>query len=263
MLPDKLRAFLYPFVPKSLLKLRKERKWRAIREQYGSLSVPDAFSEVYRTKLWGAVDDGEFFSGEGSTEFYAVPYSRVVTGLIREHHIRTVLDLGCGDFRVGKRICSEVRVHYTGVDIVPDLIAYNKSHFGREGIDFRCANIIADELPDADLCLIRQVLQHLSNAQISQVLKKLAKYPYVLVTEDVFSGRGLRPNLDHIHGPDNRLHKRSGVFLDLPPYNLNTQVVLEVPCTESNSIFRTVLIKNTAEPSRRYPQSSNADSRSR
>ena len=134
-------------------------------------------------------------------------------------------------------------MNYVGVDIVSELIAYNQSEFGSESVSFKCANIIEDQLPDGDLCLIRQVLQHLSNKQISRVLTNCLKFPYLLVTEDVYSGRRTQPNLDTMHGPDNRLHKHSGVVLDRAPYSLQAQYVLEIPCPETSSVIRTCLIE--------------------
>jgi SAM-dependent methyltransferase len=167
-----------------------------------------------------------------------------VVRFINEHAIKTVVDLGCGDFRVGRRICSQTNVRYIGIDIVPALIAHHQANFSREGVEFRCANIIQDELPDGELCLIRQVLQHLSNREISCVLSRLNKYGHLLVTEDVYHGsRTVRPNLDHLHGPDNRVHKRSGVFLDLPPYSLASQTLLEVSSPQTESVLRTLLIR--------------------
>ena len=97
--------------------------------------------------------------------------------------------------------------------------------------------------PDGDLCLIRQVLQHLSNKQISQVLANCGKFPYLVITEDVYNGPNVRPNLDIMHGPDNRLHRRSGVFLDRAPFSLRMQNVVEISCPEFNSVIRTCLIE--------------------
>jgi SAM-dependent methyltransferase len=232
--------------------MRKNQIWAAIRQHYGQLSVAEAFSQTYRTKLWGEVEGEKFFSGGGSLEEFAAPYISWLTRFIAEREIGTVVDLGCGDFLVGQRICSARAVNYVGVDIVPDLIAYNNSRFRSESISFKCANIIEDELPDGDICLIRQVLQHLSNKQISRVLANCAKFQYLLATEDVYSGPGMCPNLDIMHGPDNRLFQRSGVFLDRAPFNMRTQNVLEIPYPQTDSTIRTCLIEaNTNQSSAR------------
>jgi SAM-dependent methyltransferase len=238
--------FLRRFIPGSARKLRHQLKWAFIRKEYAKLSVADAFAETYRNKLWGEAEDQEFCSGGGSSERFAVPYVEFVTRLITDNNISAVVDLGCGDFRVGRRLCESQRIRYTGVDVVPDLIASHASRFASDRVNFICANIIEDELPGGELCMIRQVLQHLSNEQISQVLSKCKKYTHVLVTEDLYAGAGMRPNVDHTHGPDNRLSKRSGVHIDLPPYNLQARTVLELPIPETCSLLRTSLIEEPA-----------------
>jgi SAM-dependent methyltransferase len=237
---------LRPLVPDSLRRLRHQQRWASIRKQYARLSVADAFAETYRNRLWGEAEGEEFCSGGGSSERFSAPYVEYVARLIADNGVSAVVDLGCGDFRVGRRICKQQLVRYTGVDVVPDLIAYNRSRFGSDRIDFVSANIIEDELPDGQLCMIRQVLQHLSNDQISRVITKCRKYPYLLITEDVYAGSGMRPNLDHTHGPDNRLCKRSGVYVDLPPYNLRAEAVLEMAIPETHSLLRTSLIEQPA-----------------
>ena len=237
-----LRQTIKRHLPTWFLRWHKRRKWEPIRQHYGALEVSECFSKIYHTKLWGEADGEAFCSGGGSDAQLAVPYVEQVKKLIKEHKIRTVADLGCGDFRVGRLLCAQGDLHYVGVDVVPDLIDYNQSRFGGPKVEFRCANLIDDELPDGELCLIRQVLQHLSNAQISRVLAKCAKYRAVLVTEEVFTKPGSRPNLDIAHGPDNRASDNSGVFLDLPPFNFKTTTVLEMAIPGDLSVLRTVLV---------------------
>jgi SAM-dependent methyltransferase len=237
MIPSNLRSIAKRFAPKAILRVRKNLIWAQIRQQYGQLSVAEAFSQTYNSKLWGNIDEEEFFSGPGSLEEFSVPYISWLSRFIVEEKINTVVDLGCGDFRVGQRICSAISVNYVGVDIVPGLIAYNQTRFGSDCVNFKCANIITDELPDGDLCLIRQVLQHLSNKQISQVLANCGRFPYLVITEDVYNGPNMRPNLDITHGPDNRLHRRSGVFLDRAPFSLRTQNVVEISCPEFSLVL--------------------------
>jgi hypothetical protein len=69
--------------------------------------VSDCFSEIYHTKLWGEADGEAFCSGGGTDARFAVPYVQQVQNLIVEHRIRTVVDLGCRDFRVGRVLCGE------------------------------------------------------------------------------------------------------------------------------------------------------------
>jgi hypothetical protein len=44
---------------------------------------------------------------------------------------------------------------------------------------------VRDDLPKADLLIIKDVLQHLSHADISAVLAQLPRYRHVLIVNDV------------------------------------------------------------------------------
>ena len=194
-------------------------------------------------KCGGKREQDKFYSGRGSLEEFSAPYVEWITKFIFERDIKVVIDLGCGDFRVGQRLCAASSIDYIGVDIVPELIVYNQAQFGNEHASFRCTNIIDDELPGGELCLIRQVLQHLSNDEIRRVIANCKNYRYLLVTEDVYAGKKLEPNLDMSHGPDTRTYKQSGVFLELAPFNLPTRCVLEISRPQLGTVIRTCLIE--------------------
>ena len=177
---------------------------------------------------------GELYSGGGTAEEYAIPYADAIGRFVENHGIRTVVDLGCGDFSVGKRIASK-RLRYVGVDVVEEVVRRNRDRYGAEGVEFVCLDITRDELPPGDLCLIRQVLQHLSNAEILAVLERTRGYPFVIVTEHLpQADSDSRPNLDKPHGADTRLLEGSGVFLEEEPFGQRiVETLLEVPFRES------------------------------
>jgi SAM-dependent methyltransferase len=240
-----LRSFIKSITPEPLQTMRKRWIWAGIRKRYSALSVAQAFQTIYHTKAWGEAAGEAYCSGFGSDLEFAQPYAELVREFISSRGILRVLDLGCGDFRVGRLICNPpASFQYLGYDVVEELTAYNHARFGRSGVEFRFGNIIEDELPDADLCLIRQVLQHLSNLEIARVLSKCAKYRFVLVTEEVYTGSRCRPNRDKPHGPDNRLYDRSGVYLDRAPFNQRAKPVLELQASPT-SVMRTSLIENS------------------
>ena len=234
------------YTPDFVRRVRKDwwfvRTRRHFRGLFRSLPIGEAFAEIYRTKAWGSVDGEEFYSGPGSGPEFATAYAQWVNQFIAEQAVRHIVDLGCGDFRVGRLLNTSSDVRYTGTDVVADVVRYNREHFQNAYIEFQCANIIEDELPDGDLCLIRQVLQHLSNQQISRVVDACSRYRYVLITEGVYAGPRVRPNLDKPAGWDTRIHEQSGVFLDLPPFNLPVQTVLEIPDSRTG-VLRTVLLE--------------------
>ena len=86
------------------------------------------------------------------------------------------------------------------------------------------------ELPDADLCLILQALQHLSNRQIATVLRKCRKYRYLIVSEHQPTTATVF-NLDQPQSDGIRLDRGSGVYLDKPPLNARVRPLFETPVT--------------------------------
>ncbi len=144
--------------------------------------------------------------------------------------------MGCGDFRVGRRIVDKSHCKYIGVDVVEELIIHNNKSFGNNRIQFKQLNIVRGTLPDGELCLIRQVLQHLSNSDIKKVLKKCAKFNYVIITEHQPVAADIVPNIDKASNAHIRLNQRSGVYLDKAPFNKKISELLTVfPKAEKES----------------------------
>ncbi len=232
-----------------------QRIYYTYRERYfwnlKNKPVEEIFTDIYKNNAWGG-KPGEFYSGDGTYSPNVASYINVVEEFIRKNDVRSVLDIGCGDFRVMSQVVDKVDVMYTGADVVDDLIRRNQQEFGRPKTKFVKLNAIDDELPDADLITIRQVLQHLSNDQILKILTKLAKFKYVLITEHVLIGDDVVPNYDKIPGPHIRSRSLSGVYIDLPPFNVpDVKVVVEVREDEPikgklhPAVLRTYLIENS------------------
>ncbi len=204
-----------------------------------------AMEQIYEKHLWGG-SESKFYSGEGShLDQLVQPYIKVVKEFLTsfEQPI-TVCDLGCGDFNVGKKLVKYTK-NYIGVDIVERLIEYNKEKYKAENLEFQCLDIAADDLPVADCVIIRQVLQHLSNQEVQNILQKLSAYQYVIVTEHIPEGEFV-PNIDIISGQGIRLKKRSGINLLKSPFNLNIKEEKKLICISLNNgkeILQTVIYK--------------------
>jgi SAM-dependent methyltransferase len=211
-----------------------------IHRNYGTLSVPETFQRIYRTKAWG--DNGKpFSSGNGSSGLASEHYSASVLEFIRDHQVNSVIDLGCGDFSVGRQIVEASNVLYTGVDVVPELVEYHKSSVHHPRVTFQCSDITSDPLPLADLCLIRQVLQHLSNKEIAEVLANVSNFPWILVSEEVLT-HPRSFNRDKPHGPDVRVHYGSGVYLDQNPFSRPVRELWNFPM-KGGTVLKTVLLE--------------------
>ena len=228
-------------MPGPVLRIVNKLRFSRYRRRFGSMDRRATFSTIYRERIFGELPDAAFYSGDGSMERFADLYCRQVEGLVREHGIRSIVDLGCGDFRIGKRLAGLVE-EYKGIDIVPDLIAYNQREHSSTHVRFDCLDIVEDTLPPGDLCLIRQVFQHLENREISAVLAKLNVYRWVLVTEDVPARQVKFPNVDHVHGPRTRLVEDSGVYLTEPPFSVRAERSWE-DAYDGTSVLLSVLFK--------------------
>ena len=225
--------------------------------RYSNMNVAEVFSEIYARGEWGEESKAEGFdSGSGSGAAYTNRYCELITDFMSENHIQTVVDIGCGDFRVGQQI-AHPGISYTGVDLVTALITHNQKTFGCNHIGFQLGDLTNGVLPDGELCLIRQVLQHLSNQEIITAIKRCEKYRYVIITEHIPTSGKVKPNLDKPHGPDIRLYWNSGVFLEEPPFSLRTTMLLDVPA-DRWSALRTSLVEHPVSVSPRRSDSAGA-----
>jgi SAM-dependent methyltransferase len=228
------------------------RQWLNERGNYAR-TPGEVFTEIYAGQLWGTDEEGVFFSGPGSTPEAAAPYAAFVRGFMAEHGLGRVVDLGCGDFRVG-RLIAPACARYIGVDVVRPLIEENTRRHGSATVTFQCLDITADTLPNGELCLIREVFQHLSNADVLAVLRRVRKYPFVLVTDvQPKDHAGYRVNRDKARGAGSRLLYRSLLRLDQPPFNVTgVRAVFATglprsaddPVLGTNFYFRTFLIRH-------------------
>lgn len=200
----------------------KRRKHNKISSFYG-LSPEEIFTKTYSDKFLGG-REFDFYSGAGSHNSSIVaPYVSAVNATIQKFEPPPVIiDLGCGDFYVGNKIFQHSNFYFA-CDIVKDLIDRNIRKFDCDKIEFMNLNIISDELPDGDVAIIRQVLQHLDNSQISLIVDKLYKYKYIIVTEQLPIYRGFIPNKDKRAGPNVRLGADSGVVLTERPFFLKVK----------------------------------------
>ena len=178
-----------------------------------------AMEQVYELKLWGG-NNSNFYSGSGSHEIEIVkPYITAVTSFLRSFKTSiSVCDLGCGDFNVGKELVVYTK-KYVAIDIVAPLIAFNKEKFKEPNLEFHCLDIAVADLPLGDCAIVRQVLQHLSNAEVQAIVNKLVNFKYLILTEHLPKVDFI-PNKDIISGQGIRLKKKSGINLLVPPFNL-------------------------------------------
>jgi hypothetical protein len=105
-------------------------------------------------------------------------------------------------------------------------------------------DLVDDDLPPGDICLITMTLYLMSHADVLRVLPKLKQYRYVLITDGQPATAGEPQNLDK---PTDKYTRRdyysSGFYLELAPFNLQIEVVNEYTLS-NGELMRTVLLKN-------------------
>lgn len=239
-----MKAIFKKLIPEAVLDARRNYINAKRQREFENLSPVAAFTKVYQEQLWGSAGDEPFCSGDGSQDSRVVSvYVEAVAGYLKTLNSKPdVVDLGCGDFAVGSRIRPLTR-RYVACDVVPALIDRNRQKFSELDVEFCVLDIVADELPAGDVVFLRQVLQHLSNAQIDAVVRKvLRRYPALVLTEHLPLSPGFTPNVDKTVGPDTRLTKKSGVELTAAPFflrSLEQRVLCEVRLDDS--LIRTTL----------------------
>ena len=165
------------------------------------MTDPDAeriFTRIYRANEWG---DAESMSGPGSTVFRTRLLRPRLAELFGRLGIRSLLDLGCGDFN-WMRLVDLASVEYIGGDVVPELVQQNVRLYADAGRRFLAMDMLRDTLPRVDLILCRDGLVHFSFADIAVAMRamKQSGSTYLLATtftaharnEDIPTG-GWRP----------------------------------------------------------------------
>ncbi|MBS3960981.1 MAG: class I SAM-dependent methyltransferase [Sandarakinorhabdus sp.] len=135
-------------------------------------TLQDRFTHIYDAGIWKTAPTDPL-SGAGSHPDIARRLGARLPALVRDLGAGHFLDVGCGDFGWMKDV--ELGCAYTGVDIVPHVVAQNAERFGREDRRFLLLNAVEDPLPAADIVLCREVLFHLSFADARALLRNVCR----------------------------------------------------------------------------------------
>lgn len=171
---------------------RKEIRWAG--DEYGT-DRKETFETIYRENRWNSTESR---SGTGSTLDQTILLRRRLPAILSRLNARTLLDAPCGDYHWMKSVTLPDGVAYIGGEIVAALVADLDARHGRPGVRFIALDIVADPLPAADVWLCRDVLFHLSNADILATLRNFAEsdisyiltttYPFGVGNRDIRSG---------------------------------------------------------------------------
>jgi SAM-dependent methyltransferase len=147
--------------------------------------LTNTFNRIYAEGTWGRDVAGKGTSGTGSTLEITREYRAYLEDFIKTHHIKSVVDAGCGDWTFSSAIDWN-GASYLGVDIASDVIATVRAKHEKANITFQVGDI-TDDLPAADLLISKDVLQHLSNELVHNFIEnnlRKRKYKWVILTND-------------------------------------------------------------------------------
>ena len=194
------------------------------------------FTQIYTNAVWGKNDQGEGFSGGGSLLKNAQEYINFLEQFMAEHDIKSVVHAGCGDWEFSRYI-NWGSINYSGYDVVAHVINKNITLYSKPNINFFHLNFVKHALPPADLLVCKEVLQHLTNADILQFLPQCSNYKYCLFTNEVY------PKTLSSDNPDIGVGGGHKIDLSKAPFNMKGTVVLNYYI--GNTVRQIFLIDNT------------------
>lgn len=177
------------------------------------------FTEIYDNGTWGRNENGEGFSGNGSTVTNAAPYMTFLEDFMRSNNVQSVVDVGFGDWTFSQYI-NWGNIRYIGIDTVRQVIEKNIARFSSPTITFIHGNATFTDLPSADLMICKDVLQHLPIEDIQLLLKHTHKFKHCLITNDINPYTMTSDNRQILRGDYRTLD------LSQPPFNQQGTKVL-------------------------------------
>jgi 2-polyprenyl-3-methyl-5-hydroxy-6-metoxy-1,4-benzoquinol methylase len=177
------------------------------------MSNKEVFSKIYKEDLWG---DG---SGAGSKIENVTEYVVVLQEYINKPEVKTVIDLGCGDWQFSKFLDLS-SVSYLGVDVVESVVESNNNLYSSSNVKFLNHDITTYNISKVDLIICKDVLQHLCNKDVYTIVKKIAEFSkFSLITNDFMP--------TEVFNKDIKNGSYRPLDLRLNPFYLDTRTVLE------------------------------------
>jgi 2-polyprenyl-3-methyl-5-hydroxy-6-metoxy-1,4-benzoquinol methylase len=176
-----------------------------------------AFEDIYEEGYWGT----DVKSGAGSTLEATKVTRQIISKVVQDFNITSIVDVACGDFTWMPVVLSELdgQVNYIGCDIVESLATGHQQKYPQ--YEFQYLDFVEGEIPQGDLILCRDVLQHLPVKDIKRALKNISNSgaKYLLATTHI-----------RRHGFRNKRDIRPGKCSDRnllePPFNLPNPLII-------------------------------------
>jgi hypothetical protein len=151
--------------------------------------MEEVFTNVYEKKLWGNNNNTEYAGSSGcgsEIDYNKDTYVPFLKKLITDNNIKTIVDLGCGDFKCGKLIYDDLNISYTGYDVYKKIIDYNSKNYSLPKYSFTHLDFYnnKENIINGELCILKDVIMHWSLDSIYLFLDYLIecnKFKYILI----------------------------------------------------------------------------------
>lgn len=151
--------------------------------------MEEIFTNIYENSIWGTNNNSEYkgSSGGGSEiDYNKNTYIPFIQKFILDNQIKTIVDLGCGDFKCGPLIYDNLDILYTGYDAYNKIIQYNSKQHSISKYNFIHLDFYnkKENIINSDLCILKDVLQHWKMNEIYLFLDYLIdtkKFKYILL----------------------------------------------------------------------------------
>lgn len=134
----------------------------------GNDSMKDKFTNIYKKNIWGSSGSGSNFSINNKW------FLNELRNIIDKYKIKSIADLGCGDWEIMSHFQFNKDEVYTGIDCVDFLIKKHNKKFKKHNINFVQQDVSLEIPAGYDLVIIKDVIQHWDDKYI------LDKFPEIL-----------------------------------------------------------------------------------
>ena len=151
--------------------------------------MEEIFTNVYENNLWGNNNNSEYSGSSGmdsDVNYNKDGYVPFLKTFIDSNNIKTVIDLGCGDFKCGNLIYNDLDILYTGYDVYKKLIDYNSTQYSLPKYSFIHLDLCNDKenIINGDMYILKDVIHYWSLDNIYTFLDYLIenkKFKYILI----------------------------------------------------------------------------------
>ena len=151
--------------------------------------MENIFTSIYENKIWADNKNKNYNGGSGKgseLDYNSETYIPFLKKFIKDNNIKSVVDLGCGDFVCGNFIYDDIDISYTGYDVYKGVISHNLNQFLPPKYNFIHLDFYSkkEEIVSGELCIIKDVMQHWQLEKIYCFLDFLTtsnKFKFILV----------------------------------------------------------------------------------